>query len=121
MSAQTGSTNVSADKGKGKSVAEPQDVTMGEGEDSSSEDDVRSQGLKTAAREHYLTTYIAEEVEEEASDNEIDKSNIIQGRRTRGKKIDFAAAAKDLPAEDDEDEDDDFQSEGEDDDEMGGN
>ncbi|CAD6451787.1 8ea809d7-3c52-4614-b5c0-8e0c49f0cfa4 [Sclerotinia trifoliorum] len=107
MSAQAGSTNVSADKGKGKSVAEPQDVTMGEGDDSSSEDDDAPPP--------------AEEVEEEASDNEIDKSNIIQGRRTRGKKIDFAAAAKDLPAEDDEDEDDDFQSEGEDDDEMGGN
>lgn len=71
--------------------------------------------------ERELTTYIAEEVEEEASDNEIDKSNIIQGRRTRGKQIDFAAAAKDLPADDDEDEDDDFQSEGEEDDEMGGN
>ncbi|KAJ8061595.1 hypothetical protein OCU04_009402 [Sclerotinia nivalis] len=107
MSAQTGSTNVSADKGKGRSVAEPQDVTMGEGDDSSSEDDDAPPP--------------AEEVEEEASDNEIDKSNIIQGRRTRGKQIDFAAAAKDLPAEDDEDEDDDFQSEGEDDDEMGGN
>lgn len=42
MSAQTGSTtDVAADKGKGKSIAEPQDVTMGEGDDnSSSEDDV---------------------------------------------------------------------------------
>ncbi|KAG4030162.1 hypothetical protein MFRU_013g01840 [Monilinia fructicola] len=105
MSAQnTSATNMTADKGKGKSVAEPQDVTMGEGgEDSSSDDDA------------------APPVEEEASDNEIDKSNIIQGRRTRGKQIDFAKAAQELPAEDDEeDEDDDFQSE-EDDDEMEGN
>ncbi|KAB8292149.1 hypothetical protein EYC80_007892 [Monilinia laxa] len=108
MSAQsTSATNITADKGKGKSVAEPQDVTMGEGgEDSSSDDDAAPP---------------AEEVEEEASDNEIDKSNIIQGRRTRGKQIDFAKAAQELPAEDDEeDEDEDFQSE-EDDDEMEGN
>ncbi|KAI9650974.1 Histone H2A.Z-specific chaperone [Ciborinia camelliae] len=113
MSAQNVSaTNITADKGKGKSVAEPQDVTMGEGEDSSSEEEVDDDAPPPA-----------EEVEEETSDNEIDKSNIIQGRRTRGKQIDFAAAAKDLPAEDDEDEDDDFRSEGEgeDDDEMGGN
>ena len=38
---------------------------------------------------------------------EIDTSNIISGgRRTRGRQIDFAKAAKDLP-EDEEDEDDD--------------
>ncbi|KAF7945322.1 hypothetical protein EAE96_010097 [Botrytis aclada] len=111
MSAQTGSAATIGDKGKGKSAAEPQDVTMGEGgEDSSSEEEVDDDAPPPA-----------EEVEEEASDNEIDKSNIIQGRRTRGKQIDFAAAAKDLPADDDEDEDDDFQSEGEEDDEMGGN
>ncbi|ESZ92061.1 hypothetical protein SBOR_7561 [Sclerotinia borealis F-4128] len=110
MSAQTGSAT-NADKGKGKSVAEPQDVTMGEGgEDSSSEEEVDDDAPPPA-----------EEVEEEVSDNEIDKSNIIQGRRTRGKQIDFAAAAKELPVEDDEDEDEDFQSEGEDDDEMAGN
>ncbi|KAF7914385.1 uncharacterized protein EAF01_000791 [Botrytis porri] len=111
MSAQTGSAASISDKGKGKSAAEPQDVTMGEGgDDSSSEEEVDDDAPPPA-----------EEVEEEASDNEIDKSNIIQGRRTRGKQIDFAAAAKDLPADDDEDEDDDFQSEGEEDDEMGGN
>ncbi|KAF7877023.1 uncharacterized protein EAF02_008243 [Botrytis sinoallii] len=111
MSAQTGSAATIGDKGKGKSAAEPQDVTMGEGgDDSSSEEEVDDDAPP-----------LAEEVEEEPSDNEIDKSNIIQGRRTRGKQIDFAAAAKDLPADDDEDEDDDFQSEGEEDDEMGGN
>lgn len=41
MSAQnTSATNMTADKGKGKSVAEPQDVTMGEGGEDSSSDDV---------------------------------------------------------------------------------
>ena len=117
MSAQnTSATNMTTDKGKGKSVTEPQDVTMGEGdeagEDSSSEEEVDDDAPPPA-----------DEVEEEHSDNELDSSNIIQGRRTRGKKIDFAAAAKELPAEDeeeDEDEDEDFQSEDEDD-EMGGN
>lgn len=41
---------------------------------------------------------------------EIDPSNIIpSGRRTRGKSIDFAKAAKGLPDDDeDEDEDEDF-------------
>lgn len=54
---------------------------------------------------------------------EIDTSNILSGgRRTRGKDIDFAAADKDIPAEDedyDEDDDDDFQEKADDeDDEM---
>lgn len=41
MSAQTGSAATIGDKGKGKSAAEPQDVTMGEdGDDSSSEEEV---------------------------------------------------------------------------------
>ncbi|RPB13480.1 hypothetical protein P167DRAFT_486207, partial [Morchella conica CCBAS932] len=41
---------------------------------------------------------------------EIDSNNIIQGgRRTRGKQIDFAAAAKAQPAgEDDSEDDEDF-------------
>lgn len=39
---------------------------------------------------------------------EIDTGNIIQdGRRTRGKKIDFAKAAEEQPADDEDDEDDD--------------
>lgn len=39
---------------------------------------------------------------------EIDTDNIIQGgRRTRGRQIDFAKAAQELPEEDEEDEDDD--------------
>lgn len=40
---------------------------------------------------------------------EIDTANIItDGRRTRGKQIDFAKADEELPQEDDEDDDDDF-------------
>lgn len=38
---------------------------------------------------------------------EIDTSNIV-GKRTRGKTIDFAKAAEDLPDEDEEDDDEDF-------------
>lgn len=42
---------------------------------------------------------------------EIDLNNIItDGRRTRGRQIDFAKAAEELPEEDDEDEDDDFEA-----------
>lgn len=38
---------------------------------------------------------------------EIDLGNIIQGgRRTRGRQIDFAKAAEELPEEDDDEEDD---------------
>ncbi|PQE24714.1 Histone chaperone domain CHZ protein [Rutstroemia sp. NJR-2017a WRK4] len=112
MSAQDSSANVNtsaADKGKGKAV---DDVSMGENEDSSSEEEAED-----APARHILTLTTAEEVEEEASDNEIDPSNIIAGgRRTRGKQIDFAKAAKELPADDDEDdEDDDFEGEGEED------
>ena len=51
---------------------------------------------------------------------EIDTSNIISdGRRTRGRKIDFAKAAEEFPEDDeeDEDEDDDFEA-ADDDDKM---
>jgi len=41
---------------------------------------------------------------------EINTDNIIQdGRRTRGKNIDFKKAAQELDDDDEEDEDDDFQ------------
>ena len=61
-------------------------------------------------------------MDEEDADNmeEIDTSNIISdGRRTRGRQIDFAKAAEQFPEEDDEDEDedDDFEA-AEDDDKM---
>lgn len=48
---------------------------------------------------------------------EIDTSNIINdGRRTRGRKIDFAKAAEELPEEDEDEEDDeDFEAADEDD------
>ena len=52
-------------------------------------------------------------VDEADDDNmeEIDTNNIItDGRRTRGRQIDFAKAAEELPEEDDEDEDDDFEA-----------
>ena len=50
---------------------------------------------------------------------EIDLDNIIpSGRRTRGRQIDFAKAAEELPEEDDdEDDDDDFEA-GDDEDKM---
>jgi hypothetical protein len=47
---------------------------------------------------------------------EIDTENIL-GKRTRGRNIDFAKAAEELPEEDDEDDDDDFEAP-EDDDKM---
>jgi hypothetical protein len=49
--------------------------------------------------------FIADEADEDNME-EIDTSNII-GRRTRGRQIDFAKAAEELPEEDDEEEDDD--------------
>lgn len=49
---------------------------------------------------------------------EIDIDNIV-GRRTRGRQIDFAKAAEQLPEEDeDEDDDDDFEAPQEDEDKM---
>ena len=49
---------------------------------------------------------------------EIDLDNIIEGgRRTRGKNIDFAKAAEELPEDEDEEDDDDFEAP-EDDDKM---
>jgi hypothetical protein len=49
---------------------------------------------------------------------EIDLDNIV-GRRTRGRQIDFAKAAENLPEEDDEDDDDDdFEEPPEDEDKM---
>lgn len=62
--------------------------------------------------------------EEEDEDNmeEIDTDNIItDGRRTRGKAIDFAKAAENAGDElddDDDDEDDDFEEKDDDDHEM---
>ncbi|KAK4694372.1 hypothetical protein P7C71_g3206, partial [Lecanoromycetidae sp. Uapishka_2] len=99
---------VTEGKGKGKAVdPAPQDVSMGE-EDSSSDEET---GAEDEGKE---------EPEEEDEDNmeEIDTDNIISdGRRTRGKSIDFAKAAENAGDElddDDDDEDDDFEEKDED-------
>lgn len=43
--------------------------------------------------------------------DEIDMNNIVEGgRRTRGKVIDWAKAAEQVPADEDEDDDDDFEA-----------
>lgn len=61
--------------------------------------------------EPLLTFRIADEPDDDNME-EIDLDNII-GRRTRGRNIDFAKAAEELPEEDeDEDEDDDFEAPG---------
>jgi len=103
MSEQNGSTTVKenvdaiqppSDKGKGKAVTDAQDVSM-EVEDSSSEEEVDDNDP------------VVDEPDEDNME-EIDTSNIIaDGRRTRGRNIDFAKAAEEFPEEEDEDEDDD--------------
>lgn len=64
-------------------------------------------------------TIIADDVDEDNME-EIDTGNIISdGRRTRGRQIDFAKAAEELPEEDDdEEEDDDFEEPAADEDKM---
>lgn len=64
--------------------------------------------------------YTTEDEPDEDNMEEIDTDNIIQGgRRTRGRNIDFAKAAAELPEEDDEDEDDgDFEAPVDEDDES---
>ncbi|KAH6656728.1 hypothetical protein BKA67DRAFT_552863 [Truncatella angustata] len=114
MSAQNGSTLPVQDpskvaeapietkgKGKGAATEEPVDETMEE-DDDSSEDEADGNAAG----------------DEEAEDNmdEIDLNNIVEGgRRTRGKVINWAEAAKNVPADEDEDDDDDFEAGGEED------
>lgn len=64
-----------------------------------------------------LTQETADEPDDDNME-EIDQDNIIpDGRRTRGRTIDFAKASAELPEEeDDEDDDDDFQAPEEDED-----
>jgi hypothetical protein len=68
---------------------------------------------------HVLRLTLCAPEDEPDDDNmeEIDPENIIAGgRRTRGRTIDFAKAAAELPEEEDEDEDDgDFEAPDEDD------
>ncbi|KAI1364208.1 histone chaperone domain CHZ-domain-containing protein [Xylaria arbuscula] len=88
-------------KGKGKATAaqEPVDQSMDEDDDDDSGDEE-----------------VADGADEDDNMDEIDLNNIVEnGRRTRGKVIDWAKAAEENPADDDDDEDDedDFQPEGE--------
>lgn len=54
-----------------------------------------------------LTQLLVDDVDEDNME-EIDLDNIIpDGRRTRGRQIDFAKAAEELPEDEDEDEEDD--------------
>ncbi|KAF2688673.1 hypothetical protein K458DRAFT_428199 [Lentithecium fluviatile CBS 122367] len=78
-----------ADKGKGKATEIPEESAE---EESSDESGAEGEG--------------AEDVDEDTM-AEIDTSNIV-GKRTRGKNIDFAKAAEELPEDEDEDEDEDF-------------
>jgi hypothetical protein len=57
-----------------------------------------------------LIFFLADEPDDDNME-EIDTSNILSdGRRTRGRQIDFAKAAEELPEdEDDDDDDDDFE------------
>ncbi|KUL85799.1 hypothetical protein ZTR_07376 [Talaromyces verruculosus] len=101
-------------KGKGKAAEAYDDVNMGEEEDEeSSEEEEDEMG--------------AEDDDEEEGDNlePISADNIIEGgRRTRGKRIDFAEAAEkakaegDDPMDDEDDDDEDFHGEDNDGDHM---
>ncbi|PGH29136.1 hypothetical protein GX50_08119 [[Emmonsia] crescens] len=104
-----GSASSGLDKGKGKVVDNhpADDVSMGEDEESSSDESVVEDVL------------VDEDEDESAQDNlePISAANIISdGRRTRGKTIDFAEAAiKAQQAgeqidEDDDDDDGDFEA-----------
>ncbi|KAF3402407.1 Histone H2A.Z-specific chaperone chz1 [Talaromyces pinophilus] len=102
------------EKGKGKAADAYDDVNMGEEEDEeSSEEEEDEMG--------------AEDDDEEEGDNlePISADNIIEGgRRTRGKRIDFAEAAEkakaegDDPMDDEDDDDEDFHGEDNDGDHM---
>ncbi|OJJ73017.1 hypothetical protein ASPBRDRAFT_54784 [Aspergillus brasiliensis CBS 101740] len=86
------------DKGKGKATEPTQDLRMDDDESEESE---------------------AEEMEDNDSLEPISADNIISGgRRTRGKNIDFQAAAEKLKEDDmdeDDDDDDDYVGAGDDD------
>ncbi|KAF8864415.1 hypothetical protein BDZ45DRAFT_737418 [Acephala macrosclerotiorum] len=94
-------------KGKGK-AAEPVEDTSMDIDDSSEDDEVDE------------NEPVADE-EDEDNMEEINTDNIIpSGRRTRGRNIDFAKAAAEMPEDEDEDEDedDDFQAPEDEDEEM---
>ncbi|KAG8526152.1 uncharacterized protein KY384_000145 [Bacidia gigantensis] len=128
---------------KGKGKADPQDVSMGEEEDSTSDEETGAEddqkinswrALNSPSSYFLMTEFVALQqslndqsdltVEEEDDDNmeEIDTSN-IRPSRTRGKQIDWRQAAEknkdDLGDEDEDEDDDDFEG-GEEDEEMAG-
>ncbi|KAJ5317262.1 hypothetical protein PENANT_c045G09702 [Penicillium antarcticum] len=81
---------------KGKSKEVPQDMSMDEESSSESENEMADN-----------------DEEDDGQDNlePIDASNIIQGgRRTRGKTVDYAEAAKGLDDMEDEDDDEEYES-----------
>ncbi|KAF2671722.1 hypothetical protein BT63DRAFT_422248 [Microthyrium microscopicum] len=90
-------------KGKAPGASEMEDVSMGEDEDEEDEEpeaDDDNEGEEE------------EEADEEGLE-EIDTNNIVTtGRRTRGKVIDFAAAAEkeQIGHEEDEEEDEDYEA-----------
>ncbi|KAK7948301.1 histone chaperone domain CHZ-domain-containing protein [Apiospora aurea] len=94
---QAAQQQVEKGKGKAANAEEPVDQSM----DEDSDDDEEA----------------GDDAAEEDDDNmdEIDLNNIVEGgRRTRGKVIDWAKAAENVPTnEEDEDDDDDFEGEGE--------
>ena len=71
---------------------------------------------------YFLSLHLFLSVEEEPDEDnmeEIDTDNIItDGRRTRGKAIDFAKAAEELPEDEDGDDEDDDDFEEKDEDAM---
>jgi hypothetical protein len=65
-----------------------------------------------------LLTQLAADEDDDDNMEEIDLDNIIaDGRRTRGRQIDFAKAAEETPEDDEDEDDDDFEAD-EDDDKM---
>ncbi|KAI9691352.1 MAG: Histone H2A.Z-specific chaperone [Bogoriella megaspora] len=88
-------------KGKGKAIAPVEDVSMDEDDEDESEED-----------EEQAAEVDPEDDDDEDDLQEIELDNIVaDGRRTRGKAIDFAKANAEMENEDDEedeDEDDDF-------------
>ncbi|PGH06348.1 hypothetical protein AJ80_08182 [Polytolypa hystricis UAMH7299] len=113
----TGAPAEVADKGKGRAIDNPphEDVSMGEDEDSSSEES----GAEEIAGDGKYPSECDSNEEEEDNLEPISTENIIEGgRRTRGKSIDYRQAAAKAQAEgvdlDDDEDDEDFRAPDED-------
>ncbi|KAF2734041.1 hypothetical protein EJ04DRAFT_524027 [Polyplosphaeria fusca] len=97
------------DKGKGKAPEAMEESAEDDSSDESGPEEPADEGTIssiTLIRRKFILTAIVEP-EDEDNMEEIDTGNIV-GRRTRGKQIDFAEAAKNMDDEEDEDDDDDF-------------